>query len=77
MEVSFIAQTDNSLGQAGAVVGLNAAGADDGVAHPLGQHLLLPRGATGAGAGSAGAPGICGRAPMKPNSMTTGPGPLR
>src|SRR5262249_8817659 len=39
---AFVAQTDDAFGQAGAVVGLNAVRAEDGIAPAFGENLLLP-----------------------------------
>src|ERR1019366_10619056 len=42
--LTVIDQADDSLIQTRAVIGLNAAGVEDGIAPSLGQHLLLPGG---------------------------------
>src|SRR5215469_16357704 len=41
--LSFIDQTDDALGEAGAVIGLDAGGVEYGVAPALCENLLLPR----------------------------------
>src|SRR5205823_11820431 len=45
--LALVDQADDALVQTGAVVGLNAAGVEDGVAPALGQNLLLPGGTRG------------------------------
>ena len=48
--LALVAQADDALGQARAVVGLDAVGDDDGIAPALGEKLLLPGRAAATGA---------------------------
>src|SRR5260370_572597 len=70
--LTFVDQPDDSLSQTRAVIRLNAAGVEDGIAPSLGQHLLLPGGSRGTTA-SAGAART--RACRQRSTRTTAAGP--